>query len=92
MVNKKIQFIETTPEELNYLISCNVKKQLDEFKKHFQPKETPKYYTIKEVSKLLKVDKSTLHNWHKSGKLPKKGIGGRVLYLQSDIENLIIDL
>ena len=51
-----------------------------------------KYYTRKEVAKLLKVNISTVHNWTKNGTLKAVGIGSRVYYTQEAIDAALIRL
>jgi hypothetical protein len=81
-----IQFIQTTPQELQNQISEGVKSQLENFLKHFQPKQPNEYLTRSDVAKMFNVDLSTVHNWSKSGKLKPLGLGARVYFLRSDIE------
>lgn len=58
-----------------------------------KPKKGEVYLTRKEVSDLLKVDLSTVHNWSKKGILKRYQIGGgRVYYKLSDIENSFVEL
>jgi excisionase family DNA binding protein len=45
------------------------------------------YLTVLEVAEILQVNKFTIYRWSKSGKIPSRVIGGRVLrFLASDIE------
>lgn len=88
---KSIQFIGLSPEEF--------KQELrEEFLKLIatsQKKETisqEEYLTRKEVAELFKVNLSTLHLWCKSGKLKSFGIGNRVYFKRSDIEESLIKL
>ena len=81
-----IQFIQTTPQELQNQINEGVKSQLQDFLKHFQPKQPNEYLTRSDVAKMFNVDLSTVHNWGKSGKLKPLGLGARVYFLRSDIE------
>lgn len=87
-----VQFISVTPEQLQNAIIEGVKQQLSELKKHFQLKAPDELMTRNEVSSYLKVDKSTIWAWTKSGKLISYGIRGRVYYKRSEIENAIIQL
>ncbi|MCB0401693.1 MAG: helix-turn-helix domain-containing protein [Flavobacteriales bacterium] len=87
-----IQLINITPEQLKNEITKEVKIYLDEFVSNYKPKQPNEYYTRKELSELFKVDISTIHNWSKSGKLKPKGIGNRVYFLKSDIEQCLTDL
>lgn len=87
-----VQFIQTTPEELQNQITEGVKTQLNEFLKHFKPKQPNEYLTRQEVAQMFNVDISTVHNWCKSGKLKPLGLGSRVYFLRSDIEQSLIPL
>ncbi len=81
-----VQFIQTTPEQLQLQISAGVKSQLEDFLKHFTPKQPNEYLTRQEVAQMFNVDLSTIHNWCKSKKLKPLGLGSRVYFLRSDIE------
>lgn len=81
-----VQFIQTTPQELQNQITEGVKNQLQEFLKLYQPKQPNEYLTRSDVAKMFNVDLSTIHNWSKSGKLKPLGLGARVYFLRSDIE------
>ncbi|WP_282073945.1 helix-turn-helix domain-containing protein [Polaribacter atrinae] len=85
-----VQFISVTPEQLKNQIIEGVKSQLEDLKKFYQPKEPKKYLTRAEVSKMLSVDISTVHNLTKRNVLEKYQIGGRCLYLRSQVENSIV--
>ncbi len=87
-----VQFIQTTPAELQEQISKGVKSQLDDFLKEFKPKQPNEYLTRKEVAQLFNVDISTIHNWCKSKRLNPLGIGARVYFLRSDIEQSLTPL
>ena len=89
---ESIQFIKVTPDELKNQITDEVKSHLNEFLKNFKPKQPNDYLTRKEVAKLFSVDISTIHNWCKSGKLKPMGIGSRVFFLRSDIEESLTPL
>ena len=81
-----IQFISTTPQELQQQINEGVKIQLQEFLTHFKPKLPNEYLTRSDVAKMFDVDISTVHNWCKSKRLNPLGIGSRVYFLRSEIE------
>lgn len=81
-----IQFISTTPEQLQRQINEGVKTQLQDFLKHFAPIQPKEYLTRAEVSKMFSVDLSTVHNWCKSKRLNPLSIGARVYFLRSDVE------
>lgn len=88
----QVQFIQTTPEQLQEAILQGIKQQLEQLKKHFQPKEPEEYLSRAEVAKLLKVDISTIHNWGKAGKIKRYGLGNRVYYKRSEVEKSIVEL
>jgi predicted DNA-binding transcriptional regulator AlpA len=81
-----VQFIQTTPQELQNQINEGVKIQLQDFLQHFKPKQPNEYLTRSEVAQMFNVDLSTIHNWCKSKKLNPLGLGSRVYFLRSDIE------
>ncbi|MGI0105664.1 helix-turn-helix domain-containing protein [Salinimicrobium sp. WS361] len=87
-----IQLLQISTEQLQEIISAVVKPHLEELKKEFQPKEPTELLTRKEVSELLKVNLTTVHFWSKSGKLKRHGIGNRVYYKRSEIEESLISL
>ena len=87
-----IQFIQTSPQELQNQINEGVKSQIQDFLKNYQPKLPNEYLTRSDVSKMFNVDLSTVHNWCKSGKLKPLGLGARVYFLRSDIEQSLIPL
>jgi len=87
-----VQFIQYTPEQLQSEITAGVKRQLDDFLKHFTPKQPNEYLTRQEVAKMFNCDLSTIHNWCKSRKLKPLGLGSRVYFLRSDIEASLIPL
>lgn len=82
----QIQFIGTTPQELQNQISGEIKTQLEDFLKNFAPKQPNDYLTRKQVSEMFDVDISTVANWQKNGKLRPLGISGRVYFLRSEVE------
>ena len=87
-----VQFIQTTPDELQQQINEGVKTQLQDFLKEFKPKQPNDYLTRKEVAELFNVDISTIHNWCKSKRLKPLGLGSRVYFLRSDIEQSLTPL
>ncbi len=81
-----VQFIQTTPQELQNQITEGVKTQLQEFLKLYKPKQPNDYLTRQQVAQMFNVDLSTIHNWCKSKKLNPLGLGSRVYFLRSEIE------
>ena len=70
----------------------DIKQKLGDLEKNFQPKEPTEFLTRVEVSKLLKIDLSSVHNWTKKGILTAYQISGRVYYKRSEIETAIVQL
>ncbi|MCW3786840.1 helix-turn-helix domain-containing protein [Plebeiibacterium sediminum] len=91
-MTSQIQFISISPEQLQDAIIKGVKTQLEELKKDFQPKEPTEWLTRNDLKQLLKVDLSTIHNWCKKGKLKSYGIGSRVYFKRSEIEEMLTPL
>lgn len=87
---EQIQLVQITPEEFKNSILAGVRSELDLIKKQFQPKEPEIYMTRDEVAKMLQIDLSTLYHWVKKGKLSKYGIGHRVYFKRSEVENALI--
>ena len=78
---------EELEKRFNYLDT-----QITNLKENFQPKNPTEYLTRKETATLLKVDLSTLYNWHKKKILSSYGIGGRLYYKRSEVEKAIVKL
>ena len=84
-----IQFIQMTPEQLQVAIIEGVRKELNELKKEFQPKEPTVYLSRHEVKQMLGINLTTLNNWTKKGILTAYGIGGRIYYKRHEVEEAI---
>ncbi|MCP9198804.1 helix-turn-helix domain-containing protein [Gramella sp. GC03-9] len=54
--------------------------------------QTEEYLTRKEVCQMLKIAYSTLYEYTKAGKLKKFGLGRRVYYKRSQIEEALIEI
>ena len=78
-------------EDINALFKA-LQDQLNEIKLKFEPKAPVEYLTRHEVAQMLKCDLSTIHNWTKKGKLMPYGIGNRVYYKRSQIEDVLIPI
>lgn len=87
-----VQFIQTTPQELQQQINEGVKIQLQDFLKNFTPTQPKEYLSRQDVSKMFGVDISTVHNWCKSKRLNPLGIGSRVYFLRSEVEASLLPL
>ncbi len=92
MAEKTLQFIQITPEQLQEAIIRGVKVEIDKLQDKFQPKQPEELMTRNEVKDFLKVDLSTVHNWTKKGKLKSYGLGHRIYYKRSEVEQAILPL
>ncbi|MBO0331134.1 helix-turn-helix domain-containing protein [[Muricauda] lutisoli] len=88
----QIQFIGTTPQQLRNDINNDVRTQIDELKKSFQPKNPEELLSRSETAELLKINLSTLYLWTKKGKLKSYGLSGKVYYKRSEVESALIAL
>ena len=89
------QFILTTEniKELQEVFIQGVREELKNILKSTNPlKKEEEYLTRKEVKELLKIEYTTLSRWSESGKLKSYGIGSRVYYKRSEIDNCLIPL
>lgn len=90
MADKTIQFLQTTPDELSELIGKEISKHILQLESKIpQPEQL---LTREQTAKLLSIDLSTLWSWTKAGKLKSYGIGSRVFYKRSQIEDALIPL
>lgn len=87
---KQIQLFQMSPEELKEDILSGIKIQIKELKKDFQPKQPDELMTRQQTADMLKVDISTIHNYTKRGILLSYGIGNRIFYKRSEIQEAII--
>ena len=89
-MSSTIQFISTSPTDLITELKNSLIPELTaQLSAQFQPKEPTEYLTRSEVCKLLKIDLSSLHRWRKEGKLPSYGMGNRVYFKRSEVEQII---
>lgn len=70
----------------------NISLLLDSAMKDYKPLlNGERYLTDTELSERLKLTKRTLQEYRNSGKIPFYQIGGRILYRESDIEQVLSD-
>lgn len=85
-----IQFLGTSPADLITELKNSLIPELrEQLAKDFQPKQPTEYLTRKEVCELLSIDLSSLHRWRKEGTLTAYGIGNRVYFKRSEIDEVI---
>ena len=85
----QIQLTSITQEELQEKIIEGVKALIDKPHNELILKILPMYLTIKQVCVLLTTNRQTLKNWRDKEILIPRGIGGKVLYKLSDIEEAL---
>ena len=91
-MHKELQLISISFDDLKCLFGQVLKTELEAVKKHLQPKQPNEYLTRKEVSEMLKIDLSSVHNWSKRWILIPHQIGNRVYYKLQEVENAIVKL
>ena len=69
-----------------------LQKQIEEIRANLVQPSPSTYLTRAEVADLLKCDLSTIHNWTKKGKLKPHGIGNRIYYKLTDIEEALVPI
>ncbi len=79
------------PESLTDEIKA-LKKELQEIKDNFIPKEQTKYLSRNQVAEMLGINVSSVHNWTQKGILQAYQIGGRVYYKRKELEAAIVKL
>ena len=87
-----IQFIQVSPDQLEDRIYNRLKSEFDTLKAEFQPKQPTEYLTRNQVKEMFDVDLSTVHNWTKRGKIKAYGIGNRIYYKRTEIDQAILPL
>lgn len=85
-MQQTIQFVATTPQDLQAQISAGIKFQLEEFLKHFTPIKHNEYVNRHQVAEMFGVHISTIALWQKNGTLNPLGLSGKVYFLRSEIE------
>ena len=68
---------------------AQIKEQLAQLSKNFQPKEPPRYVTREDVRNELKVSYVTLNDWDKKGILKACRLGTRVYYRRDELNRLM---
>lgn len=79
----------TTPERLTENIIEGVKKELQELRKHYQPKEPEDWLTREQTATLLQIAYPTLHDWVNKGILKHYKIGNRTYFSRKEINEVL---
>lgn len=86
MENDFVLIEKTNLERLNLELRTTLKKELENFQKHFTPEKPDEFLTRKETAKLLKISLVTLHQWCKDGILKPLKKGNRTYFSKREIE------
>ncbi|WP_411895726.1 helix-turn-helix domain-containing protein [Winogradskyella sp. A2] len=83
----QLQLPPELKSDIDYL-----KSEVKELKKYLEAKEPNRYLSISQLSNMLGVDKSTIHNWRKRSIIEAVQIGGRVFFERASIEKAFVKL
>lgn len=85
---------ENLPKSVENIEKMLIKtmEKVDELNSKLINQQSDEFITRDEVASLFKVDLSTIHNWVKKGKLKKYGIGKRVYFKRSEINDSILHI
>ena len=86
------QLYNITPEELKQSIIHEIRLELKEMSKKFQPVRPTEYVTRKEAAKILKVSLVTIHDWNKKGILKPYRLGNLIRYKRIELDKALIDI
>jgi excisionase family DNA binding protein len=84
-MDKQTKIVIITLSDLQEIIEQSVQRVLDTR----LPKTNPKYYSVRDVSKLLKCSTPYIYNLIKKGHLTSRKIPGssKIRFIQEDIDN-----
>ena len=68
------------------------RKEVSELRRTTPNLSSDELMTRQEVANFLKIDLSTLHHWTKNGKLKSYGLGKRVYFKRSEINDALLKL
>jgi hypothetical protein len=90
---ESIQIIQVNPDQFRESLMESIKSQFSDLLKGNRSVQfTEEYLTRDEVSKMLKINISTVSNWSRDGILIKHCIGNRVYFKRSEIEKRILSI
>ena len=88
-----IQFIQISPDQLREELQKGLDQKLQELSEQIQKlTKEDRLFTSKEAADYLSIDLSTLWAWRKKGYVKAYGIGNRVYYKKSEIEQALIQI
>lgn len=77
-----IYFEQITTDDLRQIVSEEVRKAMAQ-------KPLPRKLTREQVAEMAHITLATLHNWIRAGKLHPTKTGGRVLFDEEEVTNLL---
>lgn len=84
-----VQLIQITEEKLTSTIVESLKKEIEELKSQFQPKQPTEWISRNDVAKMLGVSFTTLYSWNRKKILIAYSIGNRVYYKRDEVNNAL---
>lgn len=91
MNNLKFEDLPRAAERI-YEKLCKIEEELETLKEIRPIRDPDRFLTRKEAAELLKVSLPTLHRWTKLRKITAHGIGNKVLYKLSELEESLIKM
>jgi len=76
-------------EQLRKIVADTVRQVMNQAKAEAEATKEMATLTRDEVTELLNVTKPTLWRWEKAGYLIPKKVGKRVLYIRSEVEEMV---
>lgn len=88
----KILQVEQLSGELLLARFEGLSLEIQEIKKHFEPKQPTQYLSRKEVADLFGVSLVTVNDWSKKGILTAYKIANRVYFKRHEIEAALVEI
>lgn len=81
-------------KEIKFLVDSinELKDEVSQLRKTNPNSSKDELMTRQEVANYLKIDLSTLHHWTKKGKLTRYGLGKRIYFKRTEIEQALVEL
>ncbi|MFV8226218.1 helix-turn-helix domain-containing protein [Christiangramia aquimixticola] len=81
-------------KEIKFLVDSinELKDEVSQLRNTNYPLSKDELMTRQEVANFFKIDLSTLHHWTKKGKLTRYGLGKRIYFKRSEIEQALVEL
>lgn len=87
-----LSIIENILEHLSNRVAEKVLDSISDTIEDLADKANPakeEYYTINETCEILKISRTTLHNWNKRGVFTSDAWKGRPMYTKTHIDNFL---